>query len=142
MFAQLVDDPGEHPGLFSTNEEVEFERDRLFSIIEELVDWKKSASSSTARKAQSEIYKYCGEKNINVYDPFSGSGTIPSEALRLGVNGFGSDLNPVAVVISKSRTEILPRSNSVTPKNKSGKTKTTIQAQTALRKILDTTLIC
>jgi putative DNA methylase len=33
-----------------------------------------------------------------VYDPFSGGGSIPLEAQRLGLKAMGSDLNPVAVL--------------------------------------------
>ena len=36
-----------------------------------------------------------------VYDPFSGGGSIPLEAQRLGLPAYGSDLNPVAVTIGK-----------------------------------------
>ena len=33
-----------------------------------------------------------------VYDPFSGGGSIPLEAQRLGLKAMGSDLNPLAVL--------------------------------------------
>src|SRR5690606_22680024 len=44
-----------------------------------------------------------------VYDPFSGGGSIPLEAQRLGLPAYGSDLNPVAVMIGKAMIEIPPR---------------------------------
>ncbi|MCK5940854.1 MAG: DUF1156 domain-containing protein, partial [Planctomycetes bacterium] len=44
-----------------------------------------------------------------VYDPFSGGGSIPLEAQRLGLPAFGSDLNPVAVMIGKAMIEIPPK---------------------------------
>ena len=43
-----------------------------------------------------------------VHDPFSGGGTIPLEAQRLGLSAYGSDLNPVAVMIGKGMIEIPP----------------------------------
>jgi adenine-specific DNA methylase len=44
-----------------------------------------------------------------VVDPFSGGGAIPLEALRVGADVFASDLNPVAVLITKVAVEYLPR---------------------------------
>lgn len=44
-----------------------------------------------------------------MYDPFSGGGSIPLEAQRLGLPAYGSDLNPVAVMIGKAMIEIPPK---------------------------------
>ncbi len=44
-----------------------------------------------------------------VVDPFAGGGSIPLEALRLGCEGFASDLNPVACLILKVMLEDIPR---------------------------------
>ena len=44
-----------------------------------------------------------------IYDPFSGGGSIPLEAQRLGLPAYGSDLNPVAVMIGKAMIEIPPK---------------------------------
>jgi adenine-specific DNA methylase len=44
-----------------------------------------------------------------VIDPFSGGGSIPLEALRLGCGAFASDLNPVACLILKVLLEDIPR---------------------------------
>ena len=41
--------------------------------------------------------------------PFSGGGSIPLEAQRLGLPAYGSDLNPVAVMIGKAMIEIPPK---------------------------------
>ena len=41
-----------------------------------------------------------------VCDPFCGGGSIPLEAQRLGLRAYGSDLNPVAVLVSKATCEI------------------------------------
>ncbi len=43
-----------------------------------------------------------------VVDPFSGGGSIPYEALRLGCEAFASDLNPVAYMILKVMLSDIP----------------------------------
>lgn len=45
----------------------------------------------------------------SVVDPFSGGGSIPLEALRLGCEAFASDLNPVACLILRILLEDIPR---------------------------------
>lgn len=109
LFAQLVDDPSSHPEKFKTPVEVEAERKRLFAIIEELVKWENSTNEEVLEKARAEIRRSCGGKIPPVYDPFSGGGSIPLEAQRLGLPAFGSDLNPVAVMIGKAMIEIPPK---------------------------------
>jgi putative DNA methylase len=42
-------------------------------------------------------------------DPFSGGGSLPLEALRLGFSAYASDLNPVAATISKVTLEYVQR---------------------------------
>ena len=44
-----------------------------------------------------------------VYDPFCGGGSIPIEAQRLGLTAYASDLNPVAVMVTKAMIEIPPK---------------------------------
>jgi adenine-specific DNA methylase len=44
-----------------------------------------------------------------VVDPFSGGGSIPLEAIRLGCEVFATDLNPVAAFILKVMLEDVPR---------------------------------
>jgi putative DNA methylase len=109
LFAQLVDDPSSNPLQFDTEEKVEAERQRLFDIIKELVIWDNSTNDELLERARSEIRKSCGDELPPVYDPFSGGGSIPLEAQRLGLPAFGSDLNPVAVLIGKAMTEIPPK---------------------------------
>ena len=50
-----------------------------------------------------------GGADILVADPFSGGGSIPLEALRLGMSAYASDLNPVAALISKVTLEYVQR---------------------------------
>lgn len=52
-----------------------------------------------------------------VLDPFCGGGSIPLEAQRLGLRAFGSDLNPVAVLITKALIEIPPNFKATPPIN-------------------------
>jgi putative DNA methylase len=109
LFAQLVDDPSSLPDQFSTSELQDAERKRLFAIIEELVIWENSTNEEVLERARAEIRKSCGDKLPPVYDPFSGGGSIPLEAQRLGLPAYGSDLNPVAVMIGKAMIEIPPK---------------------------------
>lgn len=125
LFASLVDDPSAWPDLFLTEEEQEAERQRLFSIIEDLVIWENSTNETVLLKAQTEIARSIardrgdampeGAEAIRQYitanappvlDPFCGGGSIPLEAQRLGLEAHGSDLNPVAVLITKALIEI------------------------------------
>ncbi len=94
-----------------TLEEVvaDLERKRLFAIIEELVKWENSTNEEVLERARAEIRRSCGGELPPVYDPFSGGGSIPLEAQRLGLPAYGSDLNPVAVMIGKAMIEIPPK---------------------------------
>lgn len=109
LFAQLVDDPSSLPDQFPTTELQDAERKRLFGIIEELVLWENSTNTEVLERARAEIRRSCGGVLPPIYDPFSGGGSIPLEAQRLGLPAFGSDLNPVAVMIGKAMIEIPPK---------------------------------
>lgn len=109
LFAQLVDDPSSLPDQFTTEVAVDTERQRLFKIMEDLVLWENSTNEEVLERARAEIRKSCGGKLPPVYDPFSGGGSIPLEAQRLGLAAYGSDLNPVAVTIGKAMIEIPAR---------------------------------
>lgn len=115
LFAQLVDDPSSHPDLFPTHEAQEAERQRLFAIIEDLVKWENSTNEEVLERARAEIRRSCGGVLPPVYDPFSGGGSIPLEAQRLGLPAYGSDLNPVAVMIGKAMIEIPPKFKDMPP---------------------------
>ena len=121
LFAQLVDDPSSHPDEFPTAEAVDEERKRLFKIIEDLVVWENSTNEGVLDRARAEIRKSCGKDLPPVYDPFSGGGSIPMEAQRLGLHAYGSDLNPVAVMIGKAMIEIPPKFKDRTPVHPGGK---------------------
>lgn len=130
LFAQLVDDPSSWPDRFPTAEAQDSERRRLHKVIEAMVPWEASNNETILNAARWEIARsvawgmgeeppprydgaaildYLQTKAPPVYDPFSGGGSIPLEAQRLGLRAHGSDLNPVAVLIGKALVEIPPK---------------------------------
>src|SRR5204862_2643628 len=109
LFASLVDDPSSLPEEFPTEEAQENERQRLFRIIEELVKWDNSNNEEVLGRARAEIMKSTGGNPPPVLDPFCGGGSIPLEAQRLGLEAHASNLNPVAVLITKALIEISPK---------------------------------
>jgi putative DNA methylase len=130
LFAQLVDDPSAWPERFVGEAAQEAERRRLHALMAELVKWENSNNEAVLNKARWEIARsiawghseeppspddgvaildYLQEKAPPLYDPFCGGGSIPLEAQRLGLHAYGSDLNPVAVLISKALVEIPPK---------------------------------
>jgi putative DNA methylase len=130
LFAQLVDDPSAWPERFPTEDAQEAERKRLHAVIAELVKWENSNDETVLNRARWEIARsvawgldeepparddgaailaYLQANAPPVYDPFCGGGSIPLEAQRLGLRAYGSDLNPVAVLISKALVEIPPK---------------------------------
>ncbi|HQE04451.1 MAG TPA: DUF1156 domain-containing protein [Bacillota bacterium] len=123
LFASLVDDPSAHPDKFPTEEEQEKERQRLFGIIEELVKWENTNNEEVLNKAREEILKSTGGNLPPFYDPFCGGGSIPLEAQRLGLDSYASDLNPVAVLITKALIEIPPKFANMPPVNSVARSK-------------------
>ncbi|HHW47351.1 MAG TPA: DUF1156 domain-containing protein [Clostridiaceae bacterium] len=117
VFASLVDDPSVHPDKFPTEEEQEKERQRLFGIIEELVKWENTSNEEVLNMARKEILKSTNGNLPPFYDPFCGGGTIPLEAQRLGLEAYGGDLNPVAVLITKALVELPPKFANMPPVN-------------------------
>lgn len=147
LFSQLVDDPSAWPDRFPTPAAVEAERARLHKLIggtkeadykDGLVAWESSTNEAVLNAARWEIARsvawglgeepparedgaailaYLQAKAPPVYDPFSGGGSIPLEAQRLGLRAYGSDLNPVAVLIGKALVEIPPKFAGLPPVN-------------------------
>ncbi|MBK8911665.1 MAG: DUF1156 domain-containing protein [Chlorobi bacterium] len=124
IFAQLVDDPSANPDLFPTEHEQQQERDRLFGIIQDLVQWENTTNPQVLAAARAEIWqswrRTCAHNAQHpraaelfnpanlppFHDPFAGGGALPLEAQRLGLESHASDLNPVAVLINKAMIEI------------------------------------
>jgi putative DNA methylase len=79
---------------------------KLFGFIEELVQWENSNNTQVLRTAKELIDAATDGNPPPVWDPFAGGGTIPLEAQRLGLESRGSDLNPLAVIISKALIEL------------------------------------
>jgi putative DNA methylase len=143
IFAQMVDDPSSHPDLYPTEKKQEKERQRLFRIIEDLVQWENITNEEVLDRARAEIWQSwraaCAEnvdhprakelfnrhKLPGFHDPFAGGGGLPLEAQRLGLEAHASDLNPVAVLINKAMIEIPPKFAGRPPVNPEwqGKTK-------------------
>ena len=127
IFAQMVDDPSSRPDLFPTEMKQQKERERLFRIIEDLVQWENTTNEAVLQAAREEIWqswrRACAEnadhprakelfdrhKLPAFHDPFAGGGALPLEAQRLGLEAYASDLNPVAVLINKAMIEIPPK---------------------------------
>ena len=51
LFASIVDDPSEHEDEFPTPEAQQVERERLFKIIGELVEWENSGNEEIFNRA-------------------------------------------------------------------------------------------
>ena len=141
IFASMVDDPSACPDEFSTEEAQRDERERLHGIIRELVKWESTderktdvqmllrqaryeiarsvarARGETAPTASADVLRYLADKALPIYDPFSGGGSIPLEAQRLGLKAVGTDLNPVAVLITKALIELPPKFRNRPPVN-------------------------
>ena len=127
IFAQMVDDPSSNPDLFPTEKAQEKERQRLFKIIEDLVQWENTTNEEVLNRARAEIWqswrRTCADHADHprakelfdrnrlpaFHDPFAGGGALPLEAQRLGLESYASDLNPVAVLINKAMIEIPPK---------------------------------
>ena len=131
----MVDDPLSCGDEFPTPEATAAERERLHGIIRRLVVWENSsdeallaearyevarsvarARGETAPSDPDDVLRYLREAPP-VYDPFCGGGSIPLEAQRLGLRAVGSDLNPVAVLITKALIELPPKFSSQPPIN-------------------------
>lgn len=131
LFSQMVNDPGYQQGggfRYGVNKEkAALERERLFKIIEDLVQWENTNNEEVLQRARAEIRRswretcelnknhpqaaklFNPEKLPGFHDPFAGGGAIPLEAQRLGLQSHASDLNPVAVTINKAMIEIPAR---------------------------------
>ncbi|AGG33843.1 hypothetical protein D521_1275 [beta proteobacterium CB] len=135
IFAQMVDDPSQHPDLFPTIKCQDKERKRLFKLISELVKWENTNNRTVLKAASDEIWqswRYACAKNADdpkakelfdrnilpaFHDPFAGGGALPLEGQRLGLRSFASDLNPVAVLINKALIEFPQKFANLRPVN-------------------------
>lgn len=127
------DDRGPEPTLEECA--ADLERERLFRIVEDLVQWENTTNEFVLEKARTEIWqswrRACADnaghpsaaelfdrnKLPAFHDPFAGGGALPLEAQRLGLEPHASDLNPVAVLINKAMIEIPAEFTDVPPIN-------------------------
>jgi putative DNA methylase len=109
LFSSVVDDPSSRPDKFPTEEAQKAERERLFGIMRDLMQKKLHEKPEVYAKAREEMLKHTGGTLPPVLDPFSGGGSIPLEAARLGFEAHAADLNPVAVLLNKCNLELIPR---------------------------------
>ena len=123
IFSQLVDDPSSIPEEYPTIASQSSRRDELFRLIEKLILWDNNNDSALQQEVREEIKKswerHCRdnlghphaetlfkkEKMPKFWDPFAGSGAIPMSAQWIGLSAYGTDLNPVAVVLNKCMIE-------------------------------------
>ncbi|HEY6432399.1 MAG TPA: DUF1156 domain-containing protein, partial [Acetobacteraceae bacterium] len=127
LFAQSVDDPSSWPDRFPTDAAQQTERSRLHRLIAQLAPWSAAGDETILHQARWEIARSIAWRRneepppvsdpaaVRAYllayappvaDPFCGGGSTLLEAQRLGLRAVGSDLNPVAVLISKALVEI------------------------------------
>jgi putative DNA methylase len=116
LFASLIDDPSSRPDLYS-EEQASHERERLFGLIEKLVRWESTTDEGVLEEVREEILRHTDGNPPPILDPFCGGGSIPLEAQRLGLESHASDLNPVAVLITKALAELPPKFRGLPPVN-------------------------
>jgi putative DNA methylase len=124
IFASLVDDPEQEgvpqdlldaidalpaPQRGAEDAGGSIRRAQLFELIERLVPWESTTNEEVLETARGIIRAATGGNPPPVLDPFCGGGSIPLEAQRLGLEAYASDLNPVAVLITKALIEIPPK---------------------------------
>lgn len=136
-YARQLGDAAKAPGPEPTLDDIlaELERERLFRLIEQLVQWENTTNEDVLREARGEIWlswrRTCAENAMHphaaelfdrnrlpsFHDPFAGGGALPLEAQRLGLESYASDLNPVPVLINKAMIEIPPKFSGRPPIN-------------------------
>jgi adenine-specific DNA methylase len=90
-------------------------RGALLDFIADFANWDNSTvreyletSRALTQAAHEALGGVRGTRPL-VVDPFAGGGSIPLEALRVGTDAFGSDLNPVPVLLNKVVLEYMPK---------------------------------
>ena len=123
LFSSLVDDPEDPEAPPEYLAEIDklpgkgSRRDKLFEFITKLVKWENSNDKKILGTARKLIQTATDGNPPPVLDPFCGGGSIPLEAQRLGLTVYASDLNPVAVLITKALVEIPSKFAGLPPVN-------------------------
>ena len=105
LYAALIDDPGD-------------DDQRLYhlDVIKRLVaNGADMPDPATVTEARDNLARQFPGGIPVVMDPFCGGGSTLVEAQRLGLETFGSDLNPVPALITRTLTSILPGTYGLQP---------------------------
>lgn len=106
LFASVVDDPADVEGFeelpAAEQERLLGEREGLFDLMRRLLAKKPQENAAAFQEAREVIERACDGRLPEVLDPFTGGGSIPLEAQRLGFQAHGRDLNPVPALITKA----------------------------------------
>ena len=97
LFAAVIDAPDDDAGLQD-----------LLTFVKDLVP---ASGDEPSVEVMDRARKMVAESNqgmITVLDPFAGGGSTLVEAQRLGMSAMGSDLNPVAALISRFLVQLAP----------------------------------
>jgi putative DNA methylase len=97
LFTALIDDPGDEDA-----------RERLLDLVTRLTPDDGGPPPADALAEAKRLIREAFPDPPRVLDPFCGGGSTLVEAQRLGLSAVGSDLNPVAVLISRVLVELLP----------------------------------
>lgn len=97
IFASLINDPGK-----------ESEREELKEFIKQLVPKEGTAPAKDVLEKARKLIERDNPELPTVLEPFCGGGSTVVEAQRLGLPVVASDLNPVAVLITRVLGELLP----------------------------------
>ena len=98
LFASLVDDP-----------EDDNKRVYLLDLVKRLVSNGADLPFDADLDEAKSILRHQFPSGLPpVLDPFCGAGSTLIEALRLGLDARGSDLNPVAAVITRTLVDLIP----------------------------------
>ncbi|MBX7135135.1 MAG: DUF1156 domain-containing protein, partial [Fimbriimonadaceae bacterium] len=104
----------------------ELKKDERLSLELPEPEWKKAPPRILHATAWDFVVRRANPEAVNTFlathappvlDPFCGGGSIPLEAQRLGLRAYGSDLNPVPVLITKALIEIPPKFAGMPPVN-------------------------
>jgi putative DNA methylase len=80
--------------------------EQLIAFVSEMSDFGNSNNERLISAAREIIV--CANSNPSLADTFSGGGSIPLEALRLGLRTYASDLNPIASIGLKLALQYAP----------------------------------
>jgi putative DNA methylase len=99
LYAALIDDPGDE-------EKRAYHLDLIKRLVANGADL---PDPHDVAEAQDNLLRQFPGGVPIVLDPFCGGGSTLVEGQRLGLPTFGSDLNPVPVLITRTITELLPK---------------------------------